>query len=104
MDEGRLYRARHVQLVFVSAMDRKIKVEGLAEAMELWPGDPRAAREHHTGRWRGCSETVLGKGQHSLMEWFLCCPALWHMMEKVTSSSLCVFSSGSLLSPQPQQH
>lgn len=38
------------------------------------------------------------------MEWWRCCPALGQMMEKVTSESLCAFSSGFLLPPQPQQH
>ena len=33
-----------------------------------------------------------------------CCGTLGQRMEKATSSSLCAFSSGSLLPPPPQQH
>lgn len=70
--------------------------------MGLWLGDPRAAGVHQPRRSRGFFEIVWEKGQHILMEWFGCFLAPWQMMEKVISSSLCVFSSGSFLPPLPQ--
>lgn len=82
------YRVRHTQLFFISTMYRKIKNDRWAEAMTLWLGDPWAAKKHHPWRLRSCCKIVLKKDQHILTEWFWCCPSLWQMMKKATSSSL----------------
>ena len=78
-----------------------MKNEGLAEAPS----------SRFTGHWRtsaweaaGLLWDRLGEGSVYPDEVVCCFWTAGQRMEKATSSSLCVFSSGSLLAPPPRQH